>query len=411
MGLAMKDESAAAIIADTADAATAAGKLAAEVAAEPAGPAREAAFDHALEVLRDRRDEFNEKGHVPRDYIALLKKAGLFGVAIPEQFGGQPQSPAKFMKQVEKISAVDPATGWVASFGSAPVYFASLPVETQRKIYAESTDIVFAAGMFPMFEAERVEGGYICSGEWQFASGCKGADLLGMGLRGGEGTNGKPLTALVDPAKVEIVDNWSVAGMKATGSHNVRADRVFIPEEMTFVRGGEPTIDEPISRYPVIAYAAQVLAVVALGAARGALDYVTEVGSAKASITGGPAKGNRPVYKSGLAKAEADLRSARAFFYETTEEVWAKAVADEEITDRDKALLRMASTQAAHVGREVVLAAFNLAGTGAIFERHPMQRFLQDGLVPAQHAMLQEHTFEASGALLLGLNAGIPSFP
>ncbi|WP_156228640.1 acyl-CoA dehydrogenase family protein [Corynebacterium comes] len=396
---------------DTVDAATAAGRLAAGVAAEPAGPARDAAFAHALQVLHERRDEFNEQGHVSRDYIALLKKAGLFGVAVPEQFGGDPQPPAQFMKQVEQISAIDPATGWVASFGSAPVYFASLPVETQRRIYAESTDIVFAAGMFPMFEAERVEGGYICSGEWQFASGCKGADLLGMGLRGGEETNGKPLTALVDPAKVDIVDNWSVAGMKATGSHNVRADRVFVPDEMTFVRGGKPTIDEPVSRYPVIAYAAQVLAVVGLGAARGALDYVTEVGSANASITGGPAKGNRANYKSGLAKAEADLRSARAFFYETTEEVWAKAVANEEITDRDKALLRMAAAQAAHVSRDVVLAAFNLAGTGAIFEGHPLQRFLQDGLVPAQHAMLQEHIFEAAGALLLGLDPGIPSFP
>lgn len=411
MGLATKDESGVAMMTDTVNPATAAGRLAAGVAAEPNGPAREAAFAHALQVLQDRRDEFNEQGHVPRDYIALLKKAGLFGVAVPEQFGGEPQPPAEFMKQVEQISAIDPATGWVASFGSAPVYFASLPVETQRKIYAESTDIVFAAGMFPMFEAERVEGGYICSGEWQFASGCKGADLLGMGLRGGEETNGKPLTALVDPAKVEIVDNWSVAGMKATGSHNVRADRVFVPDEMTFVRGGHPTIDEPISRYPVIAYAAQVLAVVGLGAARGALDYVTEVGSANTSITGGPAKGNRPNYKSGLAKAEADLRSARAFFYETTEEVWAKAVSDEEITDRDKVLLRMAAAQAAHVSRDVVLAAFNLAGTGAIFERHPLQRFLQDGLIPAQHAMLQEHIFEASGALLLGLDAGIPSFP
>lgn len=411
MALATKDESGVAIMTDTVDAATAAGRLAAGVAAEPAGPARDAAFAHALQVLHERRDEFNAQGHVPRDYIALLKKAGLFGVAVPEQFGGEPRPPAEFMKQVEQISAVDPATGWVASFGSAPVYFASLPVETQRKIYAESTDIVFAAGMFPMFEAERVEGGYICSGEWQFASGCKGADLLGMGLRGGEETNGKPLTALVDPAKVEIVDNWDVAGMKATGSHNVRADRVFVPDEMTFIRGGQPTIDEPVNRYPVIAYAAQVLAVVGLGAARGALDYVTEVGSVNASITGGPAKGNRPNYKSGLARAEADLRSARAFFYETTEEVWAKAVANEEITDRDKALLRMAAAQAAHVSRDVVLAAFNLAGTGAIFEGHPLQRFLQDGLVPAQHAMLQEHIFEASGALLLGLDAGIPSFP
>lgn len=382
-----------------------------DVVAEPAGPARETAFRHALDVLLERRDEFNSQGHVSRDYMSLLKKAGLFRVAVPEQFGGEPLPPAEFMKQVEQISAVDPATGWVASFGSALVYFAAAPVETQRQLYSQSKDIVFAAGMFPMVEAEKVKGGYLCTGEWQFASGCKGADLLGMGLRGGPETGGKPLTALIDRTKVEIVDNWEVAGMKATGSHNVRAERVFVPEEMTFIRGGSPTIDEPITRYPVIAYAAQVLAVVALGAARGALDYVTEVGAGHTSIVGGPAKGNRPAYKTGLAKAEAELRSARAFFYEITEEVWAKALANEEITDRDKALLRLAATQAAHVGRRVVLEAYNLAGTGAIFESHPLQRYLRDGLIPAQHAMLQEHIFEASGALLLNLEPGIPSFP
>lgn len=393
------------------DVATHAGRLAAEVQAAPEGPERDIAFQHALEVLRERRDEFSEQHYVPKDYVALLKKAGLFGVAIPKQFGGDPRSPAKFMRQVEAVSTIDPATGWVASFGSAPVYFASLPVETQRKIYAESTDIVFAAGMFPMFEAEKVDGGFICSGEWQFASGCKGADLLGMGLRGDESTEGKPVTALIDPAEVTIVENWDVAGMKATGSHNVVADNVFVPEEMTFVRGGQPSIDEPITRYPALSYAAQVLAVVTLGAARGALDHVNEVGSAKSSIAGGNAKGNRPSFKAALARAEADLRSARAFFYETTENVWRKAQKDDVITTEDKTMLRLASTQAAHVGRKSVLAAFDLAGTGAIFAKHPLQRYLQDGLVPAQHAMLQDQTYEAAGALMLDLKPDIPSFP
>ena len=32
-------------------------------------------------------------------------------------------------------------------------------------------------------------------------------------------------------------------------------------------------------------------------------------------------------------------------------------------------------------------------------------------MVPAQHAMLQTNTYEAAGAVLLGLEAGIASFP
>ncbi|TCN50800.1 alkylation response protein AidB-like acyl-CoA dehydrogenase [Rhodococcus sp. SMB37] len=381
------------------------------IAAEPVGAARDRAFDDALEVLRDRRDEFNKQHFVPPEYIALLKRAGMYRASTPAQFGGEPMDPSSFMKLVERISAVDPATGWVASFGSSLVYFSALPVATQAKIYAEGPDLAYAGGLFPMQEAEKVEGGYLCSGLWQFASGCRGADILGIGLAGGPDSNGMPLTALVDPADVEIVENWDVAGMKATGSHAVRADRLFVPEEMTFVRGGVPQVDEPITRYPMLPYAAQVLAVVTLGAARGALDYVREVGSARSSITGGTAKGNRPAYKTGLAKAEADLRSARAFFYEVTDEVWKLAVSRADITDEHKALLRLGATQAAHVGRDVVLTAFDLAGTGAIYESHPLQRYLQDALVPAQHAMLQTNTFEAAGSILLGLDAGIPSFP
>jgi alkylation response protein AidB-like acyl-CoA dehydrogenase len=381
------------------------------VAAEPKGLARDRAFQHALDVLRDRRDEFNNQGFVPKDYIDLLKKAGLYRASTPEVFGGEPLAPSAFMKLVEQISSVDPATGWVASFGSSPVYFAALPVETQRKIYAPGIDIVHAGGLFPMQEAERVPGGYVCTGVWQFASGCKGADILSIGLAGGPQTQGRPLNAVVAPEDVEVVENWDVAGMKATGSHAIRAEKLFVPEEMTYIRGGEPQIDEPLTRYPSLAYAAQVLAVVALGAARAALDYSVEVGAARTSITGGSAKGNRPVYKTGLARAEAELRSARAFFYSCTDEVWDKAVNAEPITDRDKALLRLAATHAAQVGRSVVLEAFDLAGTGAIYQSHPLQRFLRDALVPAQHAMLTTHTYEAAGAILLGLDSGIPSFP
>lgn len=381
------------------------------VSAAPAGVPRDAAFAEALDVLRDRRDEFNAQHYVPTDFVDLLKKAGIYRASTPAVFGGEPMPPTEFLSRIERISAVDPATGWVASFGSSLVYLAALPVESQRQIYADGPDVAFAGGLFPAQEAKRVPGGYVCSGVWQFASGCRGADILGIGLAGGPESDGKPITALVNPEDVQIIDNWQVAGMKATGSHSLRVDQLFVPEHMTFVRGGAPQVDEALTRYPALCYAAQVLAVVTLGAARGALDYAIEVGAERTSITGGSSKGNRPVYKLGIARGEAELRSARAFFYEITDVVWRKAEEREAISDEDRATLRLAATHAAHVGRSVVLQAFDLAGTGAIYETHPLQRYLQDAMVPAQHAMLQTNTYEAAGSMLLGLEPGIPSFP
>ncbi len=377
--------------------------------AEPAGPAREKAFQEALDVLRDRRDEFTAQGYVPRDYVQLLKKAGIYRASTPSTFGGEPMAPSDFLDRIEQISAVDPATGWVASFGSSLTYLTALPLEVQAELYADGPDVVYAGALFPMLEAEAVEGGFRCTGRWQFASGSAGADILGVGLK--DPSDPRPRNAVISPDEAEIIENWDVSGMRATGSNDIKLDGVFVPHERTFIRGGESNVDEPLYRYPALGYAAQVLAVTGVGAARGALDYVREVGSQRTSITGGNRRGTTGTFQIGIAKAEARLRSARAWFYETTDEVWQTVLAGDPVSEEQKILLRLATSHAAHESRAVVLAAFDLAGTGAIYNKHPLQRYLRDALVPPQHAMLQGGTYEASGALLLGAEAGIPSFP
>ena len=85
------------------------------------------------------------------------------------------------------------------------------------------------------------------------------------------------------------------------------------------MRGGEPCVDEPLYRYPTIAYAAQVLAVVNLGLARAALDVANHMAGGRKTTTGAPQLADRAYYRIELAKAEAQLRSARAFFYESTD--------------------------------------------------------------------------------------------
>lgn len=382
-----------------------------DVQAEPQGRARDAAFDASLELLKKNRDHYAEQGYPDQEFIDQLKRAGLYRASTPQRFGGEPLPPSQFMEKIARIASIDPAAAWVASFGSSLVYFSALPEESQREIYGDGPDVVFAGGLFPMQEAEKVDGGFLCSGTWQFASGCHGADILGVGLRGGPETEGRPITALIDPDDAEIVSNWDVSGMRGTGSDGVRVEDLFVPTERTFVRGGTPTIDEPLTRYPATALAAQVLAVVALGAARGALDLVRNSLSSSVSITGGSAKSQRPTAQRQLALGEARLRAAYAGFMAETDRVWSKCLDDADITDDDRTMLRLMSTHAAHDGRDVIMAAFDIVGTGGIFRSHPIQRYLQDGMVPAQHAMLQSNTLEAAGALMLGLDSPIPSFP
>ncbi|MFM0264700.1 acyl-CoA dehydrogenase family protein [Paraburkholderia sediminicola] len=369
--------------------------------------------------IAERREEFDRLSHVPRDVIVKLKRAGVYRAATPKRFGGDALAPTAFLDMIERIAVADGSAAWVASFGSANVYLAALPLATQAQIYADGPDQVFAGGLFPVQPAQPADGGWRVNGTWKFASGCKGADWLGVGIgaaglgaagsgaassgSGATGVPGKPRTAVFRPHQVEIVENWDVVGMQGTGSHDLRVTDQFVTDDWTFVRGGEPCVDEPLYRYPTIAYAAQVLAVVNLGLARAALDVANQMAGGRKTTTGAPQLADRAYYRIELAKAEAQLRSARAFFYDTTDDVWQSILAGNPVMPEQTSLLRLAATQIAREGADVVQRAYRLGGTMAIYRSHPLQRLLRDAMVVTQHAFLGEGNFDGAGAVFVGV--------
>lgn len=377
-------------------------------ASTASGEPAEAAWTSVLDELVRRRAEFREQRFVPKDFIARLKQLGVYRAATPRRFGGEPLAPAEFLRWIERISVVDGSTGWVASFGSGQVYLAALPIETQRAIYADGPDLALAGGLHPAQPASPTAKGFIVDGRWKFASGAMGADLLAVGIAG-EGA-GRPRTAVLRPEQVEIIQEWDVVGMRGTGSFDLVVRGVEVPREWTFIRGAEPTVDEPLFRYPTIAFAAQVLAVVGAGIARAALDFAMEVGSEHASITGAPKLADRAYYRTGIAEAEAELGSARAWFYELTHEIWEIVLRGDPVSDAHNARLRLAASHLAKTAAHVVSGIVELSGTAALYVDHPLQQLLADALVPRQHAFLGPAIYDAAGAVLLGLPPTVPAF-
>ena len=354
-----------------------------------------------LAELRVRRRELHGLGHIPQDIVAQFQGLGLYRAFVPEQFGGAGTSPAEFLRLIETISAADGSAGWVASFGFATKYLSSLPAATLAELYADGPDMVFAGAVFPPQSAVPENGGYRVKGRWSFGSGSMGASLIGVGIKVEGETGGLPRMAVMKREKVKIEENWDVIGMFATGSHDLVVDDVWVPEHHTLIRGAAPSIDTAAYRYPTLAMSAQVLAIVGAGVAREAIDELVRMGT-KQSITGAPSMADRPAVQIALAQMEAQLRSARAWFYEETERVWELAKAGAEITQRDCAMLRIASTQIAKTGADVTRRAFELSGTTGIFNAHPLSRLLMDALVVGQHAFMNDGTWQSGGAVLLG---------
>jgi alkylation response protein AidB-like acyl-CoA dehydrogenase len=369
-------------------------------------------FQQLLVEIRERArsGEFDGQKYITQDIIERFRELGVYRALVPKRFGGSECSPAEFCRMVEDISHADGSAGWVASFGMSPVYLAALPLATIEKIYANGPDVVFAGGIFPPQPAPHVEGGFQVKGRWKFSSGCMGAALIGVGIAPKNGDLlGLPRLAVMPQEKVRIEQTWDVVGLVGTGSHDVVVDDVVVPEDWTFVRGGPSNLREPFFRYPSLSFATQVLSVVGLGVARAALDELCGMASGRISVTGAPSLSDRPLAQVEMAKAEAALRSARAWFYQAIDDAWASVLAGDAVSVEQTNMLRLSSTHATRVAADVARTAQMLSGMSGVYRTSPLSRFVNDAQVITQHAFMGDMTYQNAGAILFG-NKPLPGY-
>lgn len=363
-----------------------------------------AGLDDLLQDIRKRRKEFEAQRFISPDIIQGFKKAGVYRALVARRFGGDEKSPAEFCRLIERISQADGSAGWVASFGIGGIYLAALPLATLEKLYANGPDVVFAGGIFPPQPAEMVDGGFKVNGRWSWGSGSMGAEVVGAGIlpKNGDGS-GLPRMAVMPREKVQVAPNWDVMGLLGTGSHDIVVKDVVVPEEWTFVRGGPASLDTPLYRYPTLSLAAQVLTVVGLGIARAAIDEVLGMAAGRASVTGAPNLGERVYVQLEIAKIEAELRAARAWFYEAIDEVWQVLVAGGKPSDHQVSMLRLSTTHASRVGADVARRAQMLSGGTGVYESSPLAAQVRDAQMITQHAFMGDITYQNAGAMLFGL--------
>jgi hypothetical protein len=76
----------------------------------------------------------------------------------------------------------------------------------------------------------------------------------------------------------------------------------------------------------------------------------------------------------------------------------------------DRALVRIATAQAAANAAAAVQLAFNVAGSTANELSSPLQRCSRDVHAATQHIAVVENNFEIAGRVLFGLDPGTPRF-
>lgn len=346
------------------------------------------------------------------ELVAALRDAGLLALCLPRSLGGREAAPGEMVWALEELARGDGATAWCAMIAStSAVLGAYLPQSDAELIFAAGRHVT--GGVFaPRGRAERRDDGYLVSGRWSFASGVRHCDwvLGGCVVHDGEEPELLPSGApdvrlMMMPADaVEVIDTWSVSGLRGTGSHDMAVSAQLVPAS----RGVSLLSDSPrepgaLYAFPLFGLLALGIAAVALGIARGAIEDLLALAGTKTPAGGRRTLAERATVQAELAQAEAELRAARGLVLGEVEHAWFAALNGGSIDERQRAGLRMAATHATTVAARATGSMYTLAGGSSIYDSSPLQRRFRDVHVATQHVMVAPATWELTGRLLLGL--------
>lgn len=367
-------------------------------------------------VIREHSDQAERDRRLPRPVIDALAQMGLQRMLLPKSLGGLEVSPVTCARVIEEIAGFDSAAGWALQPGNSGAWWsARLPEEGVEEIYGADPNALMAASFHPPQRAVEEAGGYRLSGRGAFASNIHDSAwvLATAFVMDGEQprmtANGPLVVALVMRTnEVEIVDTWDTIGMRGTDSNDFLIEDVFVPASRAYVLAPAFTPGQhyqgPLYRFPAVSAVTIIGAPPMLAIARGAIDEVLALAGGKTPMGSMKTLRDRAVAQATIGEAEAILRSARAYFYETLAAAWARTLNGEGSNLEQKAELLMAGVHAVKCASRVADMMHRLAGSTGIYERNRLARHFRDAQTLRHHGFVSENKFQSVGQVYLGVN-------
>ena len=352
-------------------------------------------------LIADHADEAERERRVPKAVVGELVSAGVFHMFVPRVFGGGEVDVAIGVRVLEELSKADGSTGWIAMIGATTgLISAYLPQQVAREIYRPG--VITGGVVAPRGTAVPENGGYRVNGTWSFASGCEHSHWLACASLV-QGSDVPDVRMMLFPATaIEIIDTWHVSGLPGTGSHDISVNDAYVPTDYSFSLAGRPAQSGVLYGFSLIGLLAVSVAAVALGIGRAAIDEIRDIAPNKTPMGRRKPLTEWNVAQVAIAEGEAALRSGRAFLLESVGAMWSTLERGEEPAIEQRALLRLAASQAVQGSVRAVDVAYNLGGGSSIYESSRLQRRFRDIHALTQHVMVGPSSFEAAGRALLG---------
>jgi 3-hydroxy-9,10-secoandrosta-1,3,5(10)-triene-9,17-dione monooxygenase len=358
-------------------------------------------------ALRERAPMHEQLRRIPEETIADLRSAGLFRVFQPARYGGYELDYGP--TQLALSGALGPACGstaWVQSILACHAWLLGMfSEEAQDAVWGRNPDALIASSFASTTGGGRpVDGGYLVSGQWQFSSGIDAADWLILNVPLDPATRYGRF-ALVPRSEWEIVDTWYAAGLRGSGSQDVRIREAFVSTAHTLdpnAPGAEhpgATVNECyIYRLPVVPVFPYNVAPPAYGVARGILDTFVE------QTAGRPDRVNDPAKHARIAESAAEIDAAAALLAANAAEFKRLTEAAEPFGPEHEARYRRDLAFAVQLCVRAVDRLAVALGAHGMLETNPVNRGLRDIHAIANHVgVAWDIVGPAYGRVRLGL--------
>jgi alkylation response protein AidB-like acyl-CoA dehydrogenase len=194
-----------------------------------------ASFDNDAPVL-------DRSGQISTTAFAELRASGVTAALVPTEFGGGGVTHAEMGNILRVLGRHDPATAVTLSMHThlvaAQVWRHKHGIDAEKVLRAVAGGAILvstgASDWIPSNgTATKVDGGYRVSARKGPASGCEVGQVLVTSIRWQDAPDGPQVLHCSIPMNAEGVSidlTWDTMGMRATGSHTVVLDNVFVPD-------------------------------------------------------------------------------------------------------------------------------------------------------------------------------------
>ena len=196
---------------------------------DPVGAARA-----IIPVLKESAERSESQRCVDSAAIQALQQSGLSRMLAPASLGGYELSPSAHIRSCRILAEGCSAASWVHMVCGAHTYvLGRYPQQCQEEVFDGNPDILLPGTLAPQGKARQTTGGWVLNGRWQFASGVDHGDWLLIGAKAvaDDGETGlMSVHVFVPKSDLTVLDTWHTLGMRGTGSKDLVADDVFVPD-------------------------------------------------------------------------------------------------------------------------------------------------------------------------------------